>query len=65
MLQLIRQRFKSRTNRVAFIITVLGALQANIALMELTAKEQGIALAFIGLLMTFLREITTTPVNQK
>ena len=61
----VRGWLRSWTANAATIIAVLGVIQANIAVLNLTPSQQGYALIVIGALMAILRAKTAKPIVER
>ena len=61
----LKQIFKSKTILFGLSLTILGVIQDNIVGLGLSPQLQSIALIVIGILVAFLRVITTTPLSEK
>lgn len=65
LLSRLRRVFRSWTINTATALTLLGILQANIPLLELAPRSQGLALIVIGIAMALLRAKTTTSLMER
>ncbi|GEM_PF-4956042 len=61
----VRRVFRSWTINTATFLTLLGILQTNIPLLELSSRAQGVALIVIGIVMALLRAKTTTSLMER
>ena len=63
---MIMQRLKSKTNRAAILISVLGIVQTNFPqIVAQLGDYAGFTYIGIGILMVVLRELTVKPITEK
>lgn len=65
MINRIRRWFKSWTINTATVLTILGLIQTNLTMLDLTPHQQGIGLIVVGAVMAILRAKTTKPLSQR
>ena len=61
----MKKYLKSKTLLFSMSLGILGAVQANLAALQLDAKAQGLSLMAIGISTAILRFLTTQPLDDK
>lgn len=56
---------KSRTHDFATVLVIMGAIQMYLPQLNLPAPWNGIATMAVGVIVAYLRSITTGPVGEK
>lgn len=66
MIEWLKQRFKSKTNRFNAIIGMLSILEVNFGLLrEYVGVHYGWMFMVVMLINFYLREVTTQPIKEK